>query len=77
MAEPITRDMPIAEVVQKYPQTVPVFLAHGLMCFGCAVARFENVEQGALAHGIDVDALMKDLNAAVAEQPAESEQEQG
>jgi hybrid cluster-associated redox disulfide protein len=77
MAEPITRDMSIAEVVQKYPQTVPVFLAHGLMCFGCAVARFENVEQGALAHGIDVDALMKDLNAAVAEQPAEGEKEQG
>jgi hybrid cluster-associated redox disulfide protein len=38
------------------------------MCFGCAIARFENVEQGALAHGIDVDALVKDLNAAV--QPA-------
>ena len=68
MAEPISKDMSIAEVVQKYPQTVPVFLAHGLMCFGCAIARFENVEQGALAHGIDVDALMKDLNAAAREE---------
>lgn len=26
-------------------------------------ARFENLEQGALAHGIDVDSLVKDLNA--------------
>jgi len=52
--------------VQKYPQTIEVFLRHGLMCFGCAIARFENVEQGALAHGINVEALMKDLNAAVA-----------
>ena len=65
MADTITREMTIAEVVQKYPQTIPVFLAHGLMCFGCAVARFENIEQGATAHGIDVDPLMKDLNAAV------------
>lgn len=71
MAETITRDMTIAEVVQKYPQTVSVFLAHGLMCFGCAIARFENIEQGALAHGIDVDALIKDLNAAVSEQVEE------
>ncbi len=71
MAETITREMTIAEVVQKYPQTVPVFLAHGLMCFGCAIARFENIEQGAMAHGIDVDALIKDLNAAVAEPAAE------
>jgi hybrid cluster-associated redox disulfide protein len=62
----ITKDMPIGQVVQKYPETVQVFLQHGLMCFGCAIARFENVEQGAVAHGIDVDALMKDLNEAVA-----------
>lgn len=75
MAEPISRDMTIAEVVNKYPQTVPVFLAHGLMCFGCAVARFENVEQGALAHGIDVEALMKDLNAAVSEESASAPQQ--
>jgi hybrid cluster-associated redox disulfide protein len=63
--EAITKEMPIGEVVQRYPQTIEVFLRHGLMCFGCAIARFENVEQGALAHGIDVAALMKDLNAAV------------
>ena len=61
----ITKSMPIGEVVQKYPETIQVFLQHGLMCFGCAIARFENVEQGAQAHGIDVEALMKDLNAAV------------
>jgi len=63
----ITKEMSIGEVVQKYPQTVEVFLRHGLMCFGCAIARYENVEQGAVAHGIDVEALMKDLNAAVSE----------
>jgi hybrid cluster-associated redox disulfide protein len=61
----ITKDMPIGDVVQNYPQTIEVFLKHGLMCFGCAIARFENVEQGAMAHGISVDALMNDLNAAV------------
>jgi hybrid cluster-associated redox disulfide protein len=63
--EQITKDMPIGDVVQNYPQTVEVFLKHGLMCFGCAIARFENVEQGAAAHGINVDTLIKDLNAAV------------
>lgn len=65
---PITKDMPIGEVVQRYPQTVPVFLQHGLFCFGCAVAQFENLEQGALAHGIDTDALLADLNKVAAEQ---------
>ena len=65
----ITKEMPIGDVVQNYPQTIEVFLKHGLMCFGCAIARFENVEQGATAHGINVDTLINDLNAAVP-QPA-------
>ena len=61
----ISRDMSIGEVVEEYPATIQVFLQHGLMCFGCAIARFESLEQGALAHGIDVDALLQDLNAVV------------
>jgi hypothetical protein len=28
-------------------------------------ARFENIEQGAMAHGIDVPRLIKDLNEVV------------
>ena len=63
----LTKDMPIGQIVQEYPQTVPVFLKHGLMCFGCAVARLENLEQGALAHGINADALLADLNEAIQE----------
>jgi len=63
----ITKDMPIGQVVQQYPKTVEVFLRHGLMCFGCAIAQYENLEQGAITHGIDVEALIKDLNAVVPE----------
>jgi hybrid cluster-associated redox disulfide protein len=57
--------MTIGDVVNKYPNTIPVFFKHGLGCVGCAVARFENIRQGAMAHGIDVDLLMKDLNDIV------------
>lgn len=61
----ITKEMTIGEIVQSYPQTVRVFLSHGLMCIGCAAARFESLQQGALAHGSDADALVKDLNGVV------------
>jgi len=61
----ITRDMSITDVVEKYPQTIEVFIKHGMHCFGCMAARFENIEQGALAHGIDVDKLMEDLNKSI------------
>jgi len=48
----ITKDMTIADVVQKYPQTAEVMLSYGLHCVGCHVASFETIEQGARAHGM-------------------------
>ena len=66
----ITPQMAIGEVISKYPDTIQIFFKHGLGCVGCAVARFENIRQGAMAHGVDVDLLVKDLNdtAVVAQQ---------
>ena len=65
MPEVITKNMPILDVVKNYPETIEVFLKHGMGCIGCAAARFENIEQGAAAHGIKVEALVKDLNEAI------------
>jgi hybrid cluster-associated redox disulfide protein len=62
----ITKDMTLGEVVQKFPETIEVFSAHGLHCIGCHVAAFETIEQGAMAHGIDdIKGLIKELNDAV------------
>lgn len=61
----ITKDMNIIEIVEKYPESVEVFTSYGMGCFGWMAARFENLEQGALAHGIDVDSLVEDLNKAI------------
>ena len=55
----------IAEVVMKFPETAGTFMEWGLHCYGCAVAKFENIEQGATAHGIDPDKLVEALNETV------------
>jgi len=68
----ISKDMKIGKVVEKHPETVSVFMKHGLGCVGCAVARFENIEQGARAHGIEVDALIADLNKELGEPAGDS-----
>ena len=62
----ITKDMSIIEVVQRYPDTAMVFMYAGMGCLGCAAARFENIEEGALVHGIDVDKLVDALNEVAA-----------
>lgn len=61
----ITKEMTISQVVQNYPQCIDVFLKYGMTCLGCPATQFENIEQGAIVHGIDVDTLIKDLNEAI------------
>ena len=62
----ITKDTGIIEAVQKYPQIIEIFQQYGLGCIGCMSAHFETIGQGAGAHGIDVDALVADLNDCIA-----------
>ncbi|HEY5557298.1 DUF1858 domain-containing protein [Acetobacterium sp.] len=61
----ITKEMGISDAVEAYPDSVKVFQAFGMGCFGCMAARFENIEQGAIAHGIDPDELVKAINDAL------------
>lgn len=61
----INRKMSIEEVVRNYPETIGTFERHGLGCLGCQAALFENIEQGAEIHSIDVEALIKDLNKEI------------
>ncbi len=61
----IDKKMPIEEIVKKYPETIPVFEKYGLGCVGCQAALFEDIQQGAEIHGIDIDKLLNSLNQAL------------
>lgn len=61
----ITKDTKIEEVVEQYPETMMIFMKHGLHCVGCHVSAFESIEEGATMHGINVDALIEDLNKVI------------
>ncbi|MBD3310264.1 DUF1858 domain-containing protein [Candidatus Woesearchaeota archaeon] len=60
--------MSIQELVSKHEEVVHVLFEHGMHCVGCVAGQFENIEQAAQAHGIDVDKLVEELNKAVAQE---------
>jgi len=66
-APPITQDMTIEEVIKRYPKAISAFEQHGLRCSGCCVSGFENIQEGALSHGIDLDSLLEELNRVACE----------
>ena len=61
----VTKEMSIGEVVMKWPESAAAFLQYGLHCYGCAAARYETIEQGAQAHGIDPETLIKAINEEI------------
>jgi len=62
---PITKDTRIGELLQAHPRASDVFTSHGLGCIVCLGASMETVEEGALMHNLDVDAIVKELNQAI------------
>jgi len=61
----ITKDMSITEIISKYPETREVFFKHQLGCIGCRASAGETIEAGLKAHGLDVDAFIKELNEVI------------
>lgn len=63
MAQKITKDMSIMDILQIDEGLAPIFMEVGMGCLGCAAAQFENLEQACAVHGIDSDMLEGKLNA--------------
>lgn len=61
----ITKDMPIGEIIGKYPKATFVFIDYGLHCVGCPMSQDETVEEAAQIHNLDCEALLKDLNKKI------------
>ena len=63
----VTKEMGIMDIVQEHPEAVAIFQKYGMGCIGCAAARFENLEAGAIVHGFDPDEMVADINALIGE----------
>ena len=60
----ITKDSIIRDIIDMYPQTVPVLQSIGMGCLGCPSSTGEPLWQAASIHGMDVDELVSKLEVA-------------
>lgn len=64
----ISADSLVQEVVRGHPETVIVFVRHGLHCVGCTIAPFHTVADSAREHAVALGPLLSALNHAAAGQ---------
>ena len=62
MAE-ISKEMTIGEILATAPNIAPLLMGVGMHCLGCPASQGESIAEAAMVHGIDVDALMEQLQA--------------
>ncbi|MBR2743872.1 MAG: DUF1858 domain-containing protein [Clostridia bacterium] len=59
----INKDTKIGELLQEYPEKADILLSAGMHCLGCPASQAETLAEACEVHGIDVDELVKELNA--------------
>ena len=57
----ITKEMTIGEILRTKPEIAPVLMNAGMHCLGCPSAQGESLVEAAMVHGMDMDALMKEI----------------
>ncbi len=62
----VTKDSNIMEIINTYPETISVLQKHGIGCIGCMLASAETLEQGLASHGKDTEAIVAEMNEAIA-----------
>ena len=58
----ITKDMTIGGIIRIDQSVIPILMEAGMHCIGCPSAQGETLEEAAMVHGMDIDALMKAIN---------------
>lgn len=65
MADLLIPDLIVADVIDKWPQTIPVFMKYRLGCIGCAMATFDTLADVLNNYNLTPDRLLSELNRAV------------
>lgn len=58
-------DLPLADMMRCWPMTIPVFIAHGMVCVGCLIGPFHTLYDACREYDIDPETLLAELRAAV------------
>ena len=55
----------VAEVLGRWPSTVPVFVRYRLACVGCLMARFELLADVPRIYGLDPQEFLREVQQAI------------
>lgn len=68
----VTKKTMIGELLMINENIAPILLNIGMHCLGCPSSQMETIEEAAMVHGIEPDALVAQINDFLANNPKEA-----
>ena len=65
----VTKSTMIGELLQIDENIAPILLNIGMHCLGCPSSKMETIEEAAMVHGIEPDALVPRRKEAIRKNP--------
>ncbi|MBQ3902341.1 MAG: DUF1858 domain-containing protein [Lachnospiraceae bacterium] len=62
----VSKDTLIGELLQIDSGVGYILMGIGMHCFGCPASQMETIEEAAMVHGVDPDALCDEINDYIA-----------
>ncbi|HIT69050.1 MAG TPA: DUF1858 domain-containing protein [Candidatus Aphodomonas merdavium] len=63
----VDKTMTIRQVLEMDAGTARIMMSFGMHCLGCPHATAESLEEAGMVHGINVDEMVDQINAYLAE----------
>ncbi|WP_299651657.1 DUF1858 domain-containing protein [uncultured Tateyamaria sp.] len=57
-------DLPLADLMTEWPQTIPVFVKHNMLCVGCLIGPFHTVTDACAEYSLDQEVFLTELMQA-------------
>jgi len=61
----ITPDLRMAEIIETWPETIPVFMGYRMICVGCLMSQFDTLEESLKIYNLPVDKVIDELNQLI------------
>jgi hybrid cluster-associated redox disulfide protein len=61
----LSLDLIVGEVLNDWPQTIPVFMDFRLGCVGCVMAQFDTLRDICRIYGLPAPRLLEELEKAI------------
>jgi len=58
-------DLLLCDLMERWPETIPVFIRHKMLCVGCVITRYHTLADACQEYGLDKAEFLAEIGRAI------------